>query len=124
MLFVCAQGIFPYEALQDYRLFASAKAAILSGDLSRIQGNIGELTDEPLLFIYNRLEREAWQVPVMVHSLTDGCRLMIVHQIQPCGTSNPLPMTSWVSLMIRNALGSIAVTRSFSFASSNSETTL
>lgn len=48
------------EALQDYRLSSTAKAAILSGDLNWIRLNIGELTEEQLLFIYKRLEREAW----------------------------------------------------------------
>ena len=48
------------EALQDYRLSSTAKAAIISGDLNWIQLNIGELTEQQLMFIYKRLEREAW----------------------------------------------------------------
>ena len=48
------------EALQDYRLSRTAKAAIVSGDLNWIMENVGELTEEQLLFIYKRLEREAW----------------------------------------------------------------
>jgi DNA-binding NtrC family response regulator len=48
------------EALQDYRLSNTAKAAIISGDLNWIRINIGELTEEQLMFIYKRLEREAW----------------------------------------------------------------
>lgn len=48
------------EALKEYRLSKKAKAAILSGDLEWIRRNIGELTEEHLMFIYKRLEREAW----------------------------------------------------------------
>lgn len=48
------------EALQDYRLSSTAKAAIVSGDLNWIRINIGELTEEQLTFIYKRLEREVW----------------------------------------------------------------
>ena len=48
------------EALGEYRLSSKAKAAILSGDLDWIRKNVGELTQEQLLFIYKRLEREAW----------------------------------------------------------------
>lgn len=48
------------EAMQDYRLSSTAKAAIISGDLNWIQLNIGELTEQQLMFIYKRLEREAW----------------------------------------------------------------
>ncbi len=47
-------------ALRDYHLPLAAKAAIVSGDLNWIRENIGELTDEQLLFIYKRLEQEAW----------------------------------------------------------------
>ena len=46
--------------LQDYRLSNTAKAAILSGDLNWVQNNVGKLTEDQLLFIYKRLEREAW----------------------------------------------------------------
>lgn len=46
--------------LQDYRLSNTAKAAIVSGDLNWIRINIGELTEEQLMFIYKRLEREVW----------------------------------------------------------------
>jgi DNA-binding response OmpR family regulator len=48
------------ESLQNYRLSRAAKAAILSGDLKWIRENVGELTEEQLLFIYSRLQREAW----------------------------------------------------------------
>jgi DNA-binding response OmpR family regulator len=48
------------EALKEYRLTRKAKAAILSGDLEWIRKNIGNLTEEQLMFIYKRLEREAW----------------------------------------------------------------
>ncbi len=48
------------QALTDYRLSSQAKAAITSGDLKWINANIGELTQKQLLFIYKRLEREAW----------------------------------------------------------------
>jgi len=48
------------EALKDYRLSRKAKAAILSGDLEWIRMNVGELTEAQLMFIYKRLEREAW----------------------------------------------------------------
>jgi len=47
-------------ALKDSPLPLAAKAAIMSGDLNWIRENIGELTDEQLLFIYKRLEREDW----------------------------------------------------------------
>ena len=48
------------EALKEYRLSWKAKAAIVSGDLNWIKENIGDLTKEQLIFIYKRLEREAW----------------------------------------------------------------
>jgi predicted DNA-binding protein len=48
------------EALEDYRLSGEAKAAIVSGDLKWINENVGELTQKQLMFIYKRLEREAW----------------------------------------------------------------
>lgn len=48
------------EALTDYRLSAEAKAAIASGDLRWINENVGELTQRQLMFIYKRLECEAW----------------------------------------------------------------
>lgn len=47
-------------ALADYRLSMEAKAAITSGDLRWINQNVGELTQKQLMFIYKRLEREAW----------------------------------------------------------------
>ena len=47
-------------ALADYRLSNEAKAAIASGDLKWINENVGELTQKQLMFIYKRLEREAW----------------------------------------------------------------
>lgn len=48
------------EALTEYRLSSQARAAITSGDLKWINENVGELTQKQLLFIYKRLEREAW----------------------------------------------------------------
>jgi len=48
------------EALVDYELSMEAKAAIASGDLRWINENVGELTQKQLMFIYKRLEREAW----------------------------------------------------------------
>lgn len=48
------------EALVDYNLSMEAKAAIASGDLKWINENVGELTQKQLMFIYKRLEREAW----------------------------------------------------------------
>jgi YesN/AraC family two-component response regulator len=47
-------------ALSDYKLSSEAKAAIASGDLKWINENVGELTQKQLMFIYKRLEREAW----------------------------------------------------------------
>jgi DNA-binding NtrC family response regulator len=48
------------SALEDYQLSSEAKAAIASGDLKWINENVGELTQKQLMFIYKRLEREAW----------------------------------------------------------------
>jgi YesN/AraC family two-component response regulator len=47
-------------ALEGYHLSSEAKAAIASGDLNWINRNVGELTQKQLMFIYKRLEREAW----------------------------------------------------------------
>jgi ActR/RegA family two-component response regulator len=47
-------------ALEGYHLSNEAKAAIVSGDLKWINENVGELTQKQLIFIYKRLEREAW----------------------------------------------------------------
>jgi len=47
-------------ALGEYTLSMEAKAAIASGDLRWINRNVGELTQKQLMFIYKRLEREAW----------------------------------------------------------------
>jgi ActR/RegA family two-component response regulator len=47
-------------ALADYKLSGESKAAIASGDLKWINENVGELTQKQLMFIYKRLEREAW----------------------------------------------------------------
>ena len=47
-------------ALEDYQLSNEAKAAIVSGDLRWINEHVGELTQKQLMFIYKRLEREAW----------------------------------------------------------------
>ncbi len=48
------------DALNGYQLSSEAKAAIASGDLKWINENVGELTQKQLMFIYKRLEREAW----------------------------------------------------------------
>jgi len=48
------------EALEGYKLSSKAKAAIASGDLKWINEHVGELTQKQLMFIYKRLEREAW----------------------------------------------------------------
>jgi DNA-binding response OmpR family regulator len=48
------------DVLNGYRLSSQAKAAIFSGDLGWIKRHVGELTAEQLMFIYRRLEREAW----------------------------------------------------------------
>ena len=48
------------DALKGYALTPIAKSAIASGDLKWINENIGELTQKQLMFIYKRLEREAW----------------------------------------------------------------
>lgn len=48
------------RALADYPLSWEAKAAIISGDLKWISENVGELTRKQLMFVYRRLEREAW----------------------------------------------------------------
>lgn len=48
------------EALADYQLSGRAKYAITQGDLNWITENVGELTQKQLMFIYKRLEREAW----------------------------------------------------------------
>jgi DNA-binding response OmpR family regulator len=47
-------------ALSAYQLSNEAKAAIASGDLKWINKHVGELTQKQLMFIYKRLEREAW----------------------------------------------------------------
>jgi hypothetical protein len=44
----------------ELQSFLEAKAAIASGDLKWINENVGELTQKQLMFIYKRLEREAW----------------------------------------------------------------
>jgi DNA-binding NtrC family response regulator len=48
------------EALDGYRLSGRAKYAIAHGDLKWITEHVGELTQKQLMFIYRRLEREAW----------------------------------------------------------------
>ncbi len=48
------------SALSEYSLSSEAKAAIASGDLKWINENIGELNQKQLMFIYKRLEQEAW----------------------------------------------------------------
>lgn len=47
-------------ALAEYNLSLEAKAAIASGNLKWINENVGELNQKQLMFIYKRLEREAW----------------------------------------------------------------
>jgi DNA-binding response OmpR family regulator len=48
------------NALKDYQLSRSARAAIISGDLDWLQKNVGELTKEQVELILSRLEREVW----------------------------------------------------------------
>jgi hypothetical protein len=48
------------KALDGYQMSSRAKYAITQGDLNWINENIGELTQKQLMFIYKRLEREAW----------------------------------------------------------------
>jgi hypothetical protein len=48
------------EALQDYHLSSEARAAISCGDLNWLNTHVGELTQKQLMFIFKRLEREAW----------------------------------------------------------------
>jgi len=48
------------EALSEYNLSSEAKGAIVSGDLKWINENVGELNQKQLMFVYKRLEREAW----------------------------------------------------------------
>ncbi|RLC30428.1 MAG: response regulator, partial [Deltaproteobacteria bacterium] len=47
-------------ALEEYTLSDEAKAAIASGDLKWINENVGELTQKQLMYVFKRLEREAW----------------------------------------------------------------
>jgi len=47
-------------ALDEYQLSREARAAITSGDLNWINAHVGELTQKQLMFIFKRLEREAW----------------------------------------------------------------
>jgi DNA-binding NtrC family response regulator len=47
-------------ALAEYALSSEARAAITSGDLNWINTHVGELTQKQLMFIFKRLEREAW----------------------------------------------------------------
>jgi DNA-binding NtrC family response regulator len=48
------------NALKAYELSWEAKAAITSGDLKWLRKNVGELTDEQMIFVNKRLQREAW----------------------------------------------------------------
>jgi DNA-binding response OmpR family regulator len=48
------------EVLNGYPMSSRAKYAITQGDLNWINENVGELTQKQLMFIYKRLEREAW----------------------------------------------------------------
>ncbi len=47
-------------ALEGYTLSDEAKAAVASGDLKWINENVGELTQKQLMYVFKRLEREAW----------------------------------------------------------------
>lgn len=47
-------------ALKGYTLSDEAKAAVASGDLKWINENVGELNQKQLMFVFKRLEREAW----------------------------------------------------------------
>jgi FixJ family two-component response regulator len=47
-------------ALEGYTLSDEAKSAVASGDLKWINENVGELTQKQLMFVFKRLEREAW----------------------------------------------------------------
>ena len=48
------------NVLKAYELSWEAKAAITSGDLKWLRKNVGELTDEQMIFVNKRLQREAW----------------------------------------------------------------
>jgi DNA-binding NtrC family response regulator len=48
------------SALRAYDLSWEAKAAITSGDLNWLRKNVGRLTDEQMIFVNKRLQREAW----------------------------------------------------------------
>ena len=48
------------EVLEEYQLSSEAKGAILFGDLMWLNDHVGGLTQKQLMFIYRRLEREAW----------------------------------------------------------------
>jgi DNA-binding NtrC family response regulator len=47
-------------ALADHPLSCETKAAIASGDIEWINENVAGLTRRQLMFVYKRLEREAW----------------------------------------------------------------
>lgn len=47
-------------ALRAYDLSWEARAAITSGDLNWLRKNVGRLTDEQMIFVNKRLQREAW----------------------------------------------------------------
>lgn len=48
------------SALYKYNLTSEARAAITSGDLRWLKEYVGELSDEQMIFINKRLQREAW----------------------------------------------------------------
>ena len=48
------------SALNSYALSWEAKAAITSGDLNWLRINVGKLTEEQMIFVNKRLQREAW----------------------------------------------------------------
>jgi DNA-binding NtrC family response regulator len=48
------------DALKDYKLSFTAKAAIISGDIEWIKENVDKLNEKQMDFLYKRLERESW----------------------------------------------------------------
>ncbi len=48
------------SVLKAYDLSSEARAAIASGDLNWLRKHVGELTDEQMIFVNKRLQREAW----------------------------------------------------------------
>jgi ActR/RegA family two-component response regulator len=48
------------SVLKAYDLTSEARAAIASGDLKWLRKHVGELTEEQMIFVNKRLEKEAW----------------------------------------------------------------